>query len=162
MLAGDAITIWNLNIPKPEIPPAIAANYRQVKIEWTKQLVARQKQLTEKINKETSLQNSIMDAERDRKVQQIEDSVELINKENEERMGNIENEIKLQRENTNSDIETYYATTQAEYNKNLLTDQFIKLELSKSLLANTKVFFSGQNSLLGSALHRILSPPEDE
>eukprot|EP00091_Calanus_sinicus_P008811 TRINITY_DN21022_c0_g1_i1.p1 TRINITY_DN21022_c0_g1~~TRINITY_DN21022_c0_g1_i1.p1 ORF type:complete len:249 (-),score=69.55 TRINITY_DN21022_c0_g1_i1:56-802(-) len=47
--AQDAIIIWNLFIPKPEIPPAIAANYREVKIEWTKQLVAQQKQKTERI-----------------------------------------------------------------------------------------------------------------
>ena len=28
--AKDAIRIWNVFLPKPDVPPAIAANYRQV------------------------------------------------------------------------------------------------------------------------------------
>lgn len=28
----DAIKIWNVFLPKPDVPPAIAANYRQVKV----------------------------------------------------------------------------------------------------------------------------------
>ena len=37
---------------------------REVKIEWTKQLVAQQKQKTERIKKETMLQNAKLDAQR--------------------------------------------------------------------------------------------------
>ena len=40
-------------IPKPEIPPDIAHNYKQVKVQWTEQLVATQQQKTEAIKKET-------------------------------------------------------------------------------------------------------------
>merc|ERR1712079_997605 len=53
-------------------PPAIAANYREVKIEWTRQLVAQQKQKTDKIHKETVLQNAVFDAEREKEVSRIE------------------------------------------------------------------------------------------
>lgn len=33
VMANHSLVVWNLFIPKPEIPPAIAQNYREVKIE---------------------------------------------------------------------------------------------------------------------------------
>ena len=54
-LGEDGIEILNLVIPKPEIPPDIAHNYKQVKVQWTEQLVATQQQKTERIKKETEL-----------------------------------------------------------------------------------------------------------
>ena len=42
-----------------------------MKVEWTEQLVARQKQETEKIRKETQNIKAILDAERERQVQAI-------------------------------------------------------------------------------------------
>jgi len=154
--AKDAIIIWNLFIPKPEIPPAIAANYREVKIEWTKQLVAQQKQKTEKIKKETILQNAVMDAERAKAIGQIDNQAKLQRKENEQNVSTLENQIRKQTEDTNADIESYMAASRAEYNKNLLTDQYIKLQMAKSLITNTKVYFSGQDSAFGSILSNLI------
>ena len=54
-LGQDGIEILNLVIPKPEIPADIAKNYKQVKVQWTEQLVATQQQKTERIKKETQL-----------------------------------------------------------------------------------------------------------
>ena len=54
-LGEDGIEILNLVIPKPEIPLDIAQNYKQVKVQWTEQLVATQQQKTERIKKETEL-----------------------------------------------------------------------------------------------------------
>ena len=51
----DGIEILNLVVPKPEIPLDIAQNYKQVKVQWTEQLVATQQQKTERIKKETEL-----------------------------------------------------------------------------------------------------------
>ena len=42
-------------VPKPEIPEDIAHNYKQVKVQWTEQLVANQTQKTEEIRKKTEL-----------------------------------------------------------------------------------------------------------
>ena len=52
---ANGVEILNLVIPKPEIPVDIAKNYKQVKVQWTEQLVATQQQKTEKIKKETEL-----------------------------------------------------------------------------------------------------------
>ena len=51
----NSIEILNLVIPKPDIPEDIAQNYKQVKVQWTEQLVAAQQQKTETIKKETEL-----------------------------------------------------------------------------------------------------------
>merc|ERR1712079_227102 len=47
-LAEDGIEILNLVVPKPEIPEDIAHNYKQVKVQWTEQLVATQQHQEEK------------------------------------------------------------------------------------------------------------------
>ena len=52
-LGDDGIEILNLVIPKPVIPSDIAENYKQVKVQWTKQLVAEQEKLTKEKLKET-------------------------------------------------------------------------------------------------------------
>ena len=49
----EGVEILNLDIPKPKIPKDIAQNYKQVKIQFTEQLVASQQQNTERIKKET-------------------------------------------------------------------------------------------------------------
>ena len=54
-LGEEGVEILNLVIHKPEIPTDIAHNYKQLKVQWTEQLVATQQQKTEKIKKETEL-----------------------------------------------------------------------------------------------------------
>merc|ERR1719410_2759482 len=106
-LSNQGLNILNLFIPKPDIPPAIAANYREVKIEWTRQLVAQQKQKTDKIHKETVLQNAVFDAEREKEVSRIENEKLVQRKTNEENISEIENSIRTKKENTNTDIRSY-------------------------------------------------------
>ena len=137
-------------------PPAIAANYREVKIEWTRQLVAQQRQKTDKIHKETTLQNAVYDAERDKEVGRIENEKLVQRKRNEENISDIANIIRSKKENTDTDIRSYRVASEAKNNAELLTDQYIKLQMTKSMLNNTKIFFSGQDSALGSLLSNIL------
>ena len=137
-------------------PPAIAANYREVKIEWTRQLVAQQKQKTDKIHKETVLQNAVFDAEREKEVSRIENEKLVQRKANEENISQIDNSIRTKKENTNTDIRSYRIASDAKNNAELLTDQYIKLRMTQSMLNNTKIFFSGQDSALGSLLSNIL------
>ncbi len=50
----------------------LTAFYLQVKVQWTEQLVAVQKQKTEKIVKETQAMMAVADAEREKAVLEIE------------------------------------------------------------------------------------------
>jgi len=155
-LGEDGIDILNLVIPKPEIPPDIAHNYKQVKVQWTEQLVATQQQKTERIKKETELIKAVADAERQKAVLEITIQERIIEKAGAKDVSLINNEIKKAAENNEADIAKYKLEKEAEANDALYTDKYIKLNLAKSLSNNTKMYFSGQQSELGSLFNQIL------
>ena len=88
-LGMNGIKILNLVIPKPDIPRDIAANYKAVKVQWTDQLVAIQRQKTEKIRKETESIKAMLDAEREKNVTKITLEKSLLQKENEKRINDL-------------------------------------------------------------------------
>ena len=61
------------------------------------------------------------------------------------------------REESNADVEHYKKVKQAEANSKLYTDQYVKLELAKALSNNTKYFFSGEDSVIGGLLSKIMN-----
>lgn len=65
----------------------------QVKVEWTHQLVAQQKQLTERIRKETENMKSVLDAERSRQVEAIVTSQRIEQEEGRANITRIQNEV---------------------------------------------------------------------
>jgi len=156
-LAKDGILIYNLVIPKPDIPNDIAANYKQVKVQWTEQLVAQQKQKTAVIHKETEAMRAIEDAEREKEVLKINIQKDLLEKEGQKNISELNNEILKGQEEAKANNEYYRISKQAEANKKLYTDGYVKLNLAKSLSQNTKVYFSGENSVLGKVLQQILA-----
>merc|ERR1711892_16532 len=97
----------NLVIPKPEIPLDIAHNYKQVKVQWTEQLVATQQQTTEEIKKKTELIKAVADAERQKAVLEITIQERIIEKEGAQQVSLINNEIKKAAENNEADIAKY-------------------------------------------------------
>ena len=80
-LGDGGLEILNLVIAKPNIPPDIAHNYKQVKVQWTEQLVATQRQKTQQIVKETEKLNALADADRQKAVLEVDIQKQLINKE---------------------------------------------------------------------------------
>jgi len=155
-LAEDGIEILNLVIPKPEIPPDIAHNYKQVKVQWTEQLVATQQQKTEAIKKETQQLKAVADANREKAVLEIKIQERILEVEGAKNVSTINNEILQAAENNKADIEKYKLEKQAEANQALYSDTYVKLNLAKSLTNNTKFYFSGQQSELGSLFNKIL------
>merc|ERR1719402_341038 len=97
-LTENGVEILNLVIPKPEIPVDIAKNYKQVKVQWTEQLVATQQQKTETIKKETELLQAVADAERKKRVLEITIQERIIEKEGAKNVSLINNEIKKKAE----------------------------------------------------------------
>ena len=124
-------------------------------------MVAEQKKKTEKINKETVLQNEVMDAEREKEVQRIHNERMISRKEYEKNISSINNTINTAKENTLTDIQSYRKNSDAKNNEALLTDQYIKNKMAEGLLHNTKIFFSGQDSALGSLFSNILKVDGD-
>merc|ERR1712152_21494 len=67
-----------------------------------------------------------------------------------------ETEIIKDREENKANVESYRKQKVAEANKNLYTDTYVKLEMAKALSENTKFYFSGETSPLGSLLNKLL------
>lgn len=155
-LGDGGIKIYHLTIPKPDIPPDIAKNYKEVKVQWTEQLVAVQQQKTEKIKKDTETIKAVADAERQKQVLEIDIQKEILRKEGEKALSTLENDILKDRVKSKADVENYSKKKLAEANKNLYSKEYIQLEMAKSLSTNTKFFFSGENSPLGSVLAKIM------
>ena len=155
-LGDGGIKVYHLTIPKPQIPPDIAKNYKEVKVQWTEQLVATQQQKTEKIKKETETIKAVADAERQKKVLEIDIQKEILRKEGEQKLSTLENQILKDRLKSKADVESYSKIKVADANKNLYSKEYIQLEMAKALSNNTKFFFSGDQSPLGSVLAKIM------
>jgi hypothetical protein len=69
----------------------------------------------------------------------------------------IENGIVKEREENNADVEAYHKMKAAEANTALYTQEYVSLEMAKNLVNNTKFYFSGETSPLGSLLAKLLN-----
>jgi len=156
-LGEGGIEILNLVIPKPDIPQDIANNYKQVKVQWTEQLVAAQQQKTHAIKKETEQMVAIADANRKKSVLQITIEEKMLEREGERNVSRITNEIQKEREENIANIEKYKIEKAAEANSKLYTKDYIQLNLAKALSNNTKFYFSGENSPLGGLMTKIFN-----
>ena len=119
-------------------------------------MVAAQQQKTEKIKKETQSIKAVLDAEREKKVLEIDIQKNILKKDGEKKISATENEIVKERENSLSDVKAYQKTKQAEANKDLYSEQYVQLEMAKALSTNTKFFFSGETSVLGGLLQKVM------
>ncbi|CAG0889033.1 unnamed protein product [Cyprideis torosa] len=128
---------------------------QNVKVQWTKQMVATQEQKTERIRKETEKIKAVLDAERNKAVLQIKIQEDILQKEGEKNISLINNEIQAAKEKNIADMEFYTQQQAAKANKELYSPDYVKLQLAKHLSTNTKLFFSGQDSVLGSLLGNI-------
>merc|ERR1712062_875768 len=152
LIGKESVKILNIVIPKPEIPIDIARNYKQVKVQWTEQLVAQQQQKTDRIKKETESIKAVLDAEREKKVLAIEIEKDILQKEGQKNLSALENQIIKEREEKQANLDNYKKTQEAEANKRLYSSDYVKLEMAKALSQNTKFFFSGESSPLGAVL----------
>lgn len=155
-LANNGIDILNLVIPKPDIPQDIAQNYKQVKVQWTEQLVAEQAQKTAEIKKKTESIRAIADAKRNKDVLEIKIKEKVLDKKGDEEISNINNAIVKNKEENLANIEKYKIEKQAEANRALYTPEYVKLQLANALASNTKFYFSGENSVMGGLLNSFL------
>lgn len=156
-LGDGGVTILNLVISKPDIPQDIAQNYKQVKVQWTEQLVAKQQKVTEEIKKETELLKALADARRQKEVLEIKIQEQIIETEGKQKISEINNKIVRDKQNNLADIAKYAKDKEAAGNTALYSPEYVKLQVAQSLTNNTKFFFSGQDSVLGGLLTKILA-----
>ena len=61
-----------------------------------------------------------------------------------------------------ADASSYVQESEAKSNEKLLTDQYIRLNVAKSMMNNTKLFFSGTDSVMGSVISQIFDRGKSE
>merc|ERR1719342_150634 len=126
-LGNNGVAILNLVIPKPDIPKDIAQNYKQVKVQWTEQLVAKQQKVTEEIKKETELLRAVADARRQKEVLEISIQKQIIETEGQKNISEINNQIVRDKQNNLVDIAKYAKDKEAAGNQALFSPQYVKL-----------------------------------
>ena len=119
-LGDGGLEILNLVIAKPNIPPDIAHNYKQVKVQWTEQLVATQRQKTQQIVKETEKLNALADADRQKAVLEVDIQKQLINKEGQQNISLLEAEHQQRLELVKKEKEKQKAIADAERDKTVM------------------------------------------
>ena len=70
-------------------------------------------------------------------------------------MTRIKNEIYEETNRMKADVSSYVKQSEANSNQELLTDQYVKLKIAQTLSNNTKMYFSGGDSVLGSVLGQV-------
>ena len=156
-LAQGKIEIINLIIPKPEIPRDIAANYQKVKVEWTEKLVAEKEQEKIQVRKETEELKAVADANRLKAVKRIDIEKEILQKEAEKNISAIENERYRLEEENKANVLKYKKEKEAEGNKLVFTDEYLKIHMSQVFSNNTKLYFSGDNTPFGAIFNKLIN-----
>ena len=156
-LAQGKIEIINLIIPKPEIPKDIAANYQKVKVEWTEKLVAEKEQEKIQVRKETEELKAIADANRLKAVKKIDIEKQILQKEAEKNISAIENERYRLEEENKANVLKYKKEKEAEGNKLVFTDEYLKIHMSQVFSNNSKLYFSGDNTPFGAIFNKLIN-----
>merc|ERR1712241_43712 len=156
-LAPAKLEIINLIIPKPENPHDIAANYQKVKVEWTEKLVAEKEQEKIQVRKETEELQAIADANREKAVKRIDIEKQILQKEAEKNISAIENERYRIEEENRANVLKYKKEKEAEGNKLIFTDEYLKIHMAQVFSNNTKLYFSGDNTPFGAIFNKLIN-----
>jgi len=146
------IRIIAIRVTKPRIPEAVRRNYESIETAKTELLVQIQKEKVAKAEEGISLMRATIQAQREADVAIIqamkEANVSIINAEKEikqkeahKKSAEIEAEIELLRRKAETDSHFYQITKQAEANRLLYTEEYLRALLYMSMGNNTKIYF---------------------
>ena len=137
---APGIEIISVRVTKPVVPAHILQKFEEVESEATKLQIATNKQLVEKKQSETKEVQATILARQLSKVAAIENDQAIQKKQSEFTIQEIEN----RRHMSIADTQFYENQKQAEGNKILLTEEFLKHEQIKALGSISKIYF-GEN-----------------
>jgi len=138
---APGIEIIAIRITKPKIPDVVLKGYEQMEGEKTKLLVATQSQRVSQKEAETEKMKATIEAEKVAQVSKIKMEQQILEKESELTMKKLEDEALLFHEKTTTDAHFYKIQKNAEANQVLLTPEYLKLEMIKSIANTTKIYF---------------------
>merc|ERR1719219_218185 len=138
---APGLKVHSVRVTKPKIPESIRKNYELMEAEKTKLMISTQRQKVVEKEAETERKKAVIEAEKEAQVAKIQYEQNIMEKESNQKIAEIEDSIHLAREKAKSDAEFYRIQKQAEANKLLLTSEYLELQKYSSLTNNQKVFF---------------------
>lgn len=138
---APGLIVHSVRVTKPKIPEAIRKNYELMEGEKTKLLISTQRQKVVEKEAETERKKAIIEAEKEAYVAKIQYERLIHEKESNQKMSQIDDEIHLAKERSRSDAEYYRVQKQSEANKLLHTKEYLELKKYESMSTNQKVYF---------------------
>merc|ERR1712196_440769 len=153
-LWAPGIRIIAIRVTKPVIPDSVRRNYESIEAESTKLQVAIQTQRLVEKEAETERKRAIIEAEKQAEVARINLARALSEKQNQQKMEEIANNMTIAKARAQADAEFYRATKEAEANRLRITPELIQLEAVRAIANNTKLYF-------GEKLPSVFLEPRD-
>ena len=126
-------------------------------MQWMEQQFEVLRRSTEAIKKETENLGAVLEAETRKKISQIETEKSLIRIAGDKNVSALNNEIVRVREKAMAEAAKYRKEKIAAGNKLLFANQgYVDVMMSKKLAPEAKVYYSGQEGVLGAVLKEIM------
>ncbi|XP_074588411.1 uncharacterized protein LOC141844272 [Curcuma longa] len=138
---APGIEIISVRVTKPNIPLSIKKNFELMEEERTKAFIAIEKQKVAEKEAETQKKIALSEAEKIAQVSRIQMEQKLMEKNSAKRQEEIENEMYLARQKSQTDANFYRVTKEAEANRLKLTPEYLQLKFIESIANNSKIFF---------------------
>nr|XP_029124200.1 erlin-2-B isoform X2 [Elaeis guineensis] len=138
---APGIEIISVRVTKPNIPLSIKQNFELMEEERTKALIAIEKQKVAEKEAETQKKIALSEAEKNAQVSGILMEQKLMEKESIKRQQEIENEMYIAREKSQTDANFFRVIKEAEANRQKLTPEYLELRFIEAIANNSKIFF---------------------
>jgi len=138
---APGLKIQAVRVTKPRIPDQIRKNYELMEAEKTKLLISIQHQKVVEKEAETDRKLSIIQAEKQSQVAQIQFNQKIMEKESQKKISEIEDLSHLAKQKARADAEYYTTIKQIEANKMKLTPEYLESLRIQAIAQNNKVFY---------------------
>lgn len=138
---APGIKVMSVRVTKPKIPESIRKNYELMEAEKTKLMISTQRQKVIEKDAETERKKAVIEAEKESMVAKIKYDQNILEKESQQKISHITDQVHLAREKSVTDAEFYKVQKQAEANRLLLTSEYLELKRIEAMANNNKVYF---------------------
>jgi len=138
---APGIKVMSVRVTKPKIPESIRKNYELMEAEKTKLMISTQRQKVIEKDAETERKKAVIEAEKESMVAKIKYDQNILEKESQQKISHITDQVHLAREKSVTDAEFYKVQKQAEANRLLLTSEYLELKRIDAMANNNKVYF---------------------
>jgi len=154
---APGLFVLGVRVTKPKIPETIRQNYELMEAEKTKLMIATQHQKVVEKEAETERKRAVIEAEKQAQVAKIKFDQQIVEKESQKKMSELEDQAHLAKMLTHADADFYTAQKKGEANKLLLTPQYLEVMRIEAIAANNKIYYGSNipNFFLGTDWHSL-------